>query len=66
MKESFILKVLGKDFIKDFEKLKEIWVNVHQQTIEDQEKILENQKKMIEKLDLIIENQKNMKNGDIQ
>ena len=55
MKESFLVKILGKDFIKDFEKLKEIWVNVHQQTIEDQEKILENQKKIVEKLDLIIE-----------
>ena len=55
MKENIILKFLGKDFVKDFEKLKEIWVNVHQQTIEDQEKMLENQKKIIEKLDLIIE-----------
>ena len=55
MKENIIMKLLGKDFVKDFEKLKEIWVSVHQQTIEDQEKMLENQKKIIEKLDLIIE-----------
>ena len=66
MKESFILKVLGKDFIKDFEKLKEIWVSVHQQQIEDQEKIIEKQEKIIEKLDLIIETLEKMKNGNIQ
>ena len=65
MKENFLIKLLGKDFVKDFEKLKEIWVSVHQQTIEDQEKIIENQKKIIEKLDLIIETL-NEKNGDIQ
>ena len=65
MKEAFITKILGKDFIKDFEKLKEIWVNVHQQTIEDQEKIIDNQKKIIEKLDLIIKSINKEKNGDI-
>ena len=55
MKENFLIKLLGKDFIEDFEKLKEIWINVHQQQIEDQEKIIENQKKIIEKLNFIIE-----------
>lgn len=66
MKENIILKLLGKDFVKDFEKLKEIWVNVHQQTLEDQEKIIEKQEKIIEKLDLIIQTLNKEKNGDIQ